>query len=247
MYFVNFNLPEERFQVLLSEKELSRLPDDRPNIFKRSNIDRYMERPSATFCNGKYRILNNFCYAEFLTYYTLENKSNKTYEYQPDKLGDNLIENNHKECSYPKRIKSMISGETMRCRKVKRIIRYHVPNKILSPEKFAHDDLLLFYPFRDEKDLLSGFPPMYQNKLQEEQVQNVININKIKFEPYGDLVDQVFVQFNENLINNQDPYSQIENNETPGAEYPNESGSAEGEINRTFALPNFMLQILPEN
>ena len=55
------------------------------------------------------------------------------------------------------------------------------------------------------------------------------------------------MQFNENLINNQDPYSQIENNETPGAEYPNESDSAEGEINRTFALPNFMLQILPEN
>ena len=55
------------------------------------------------------------------------------------------------------------------------------------------------------------------------------------------------MQFNENLINNQDPYSQTENNETPGAEYPNESGSAEGEINRTFALPNFMLQILPEN
>ena len=62
--------------------------------------------------------------------------------------------------------------------------------------------LLLFYPFRDEKELLSGFPPLYQNKLQEEGVQNVVNINKINFEPYGDLVDQDFSQFNENLINN---------------------------------------------
>ena len=41
---------------------------------------------------------------------------------------------------------------------------------------------------------------MYQSKLQEEPVQDVININKMKFEPYGDLVDQAFVQFNENLI-----------------------------------------------
>ena len=59
-----------------------------------------------------------------------------------------------------------------------------MPNKLLSPEKFAHHVLLLFYPFRDEKELLSGFPPpLYQNKLQEEGVQDVVNINKIKFEP----------------------------------------------------------------
>ena len=45
-------------------------------------------------------------------------------------------------------------------------------------------------------------------------------MNKIKFEPYGDLVDQVFSKFNENSISNQNPYSQTENDETSGAEYP---------------------------
>ena len=69
----------------------------------------------------------------------------------------------------------------------------------------------------------------------------------MKFEPYGGLVDQAFVYFNDNLINNQDPHSQIENDETPEAEYPNESDLNEGETNRTFALPNFMPQILPDN
>ena len=62
-------------------------------------------------------------------------------------------------------------------------------HKLLSPEKFSHHVLLLFYPFSHEKELLSGFPPIYQNKLLEEGVQDVVNINKIKFEPYGDLVD----------------------------------------------------------
>lgn len=59
--------------------------------------------------------------------------------------------------------------------------------------------LLLFQPFRDEKELLSRFPPVYQNKLQEEEeeVQEVVNINRIKSEPNGDLVDKVFLQFNE--------------------------------------------------
>ena len=44
--------------------------------------------------------------------------------------------------------------------------------------------------------------------------------NKIKFEPYGDLFDEAFLQHNENLINDQDPLNQNENDETPGAEYP---------------------------
>ena len=58
------------------------------------------------------------------------------------------------------------------------------------------DLLLLFYPLRDEKELLSGFPPIYQNELQKEGVQDVVNINKMKFEPYGGLVDQTFLQTN---------------------------------------------------
>ena len=56
--------------------------------------------------------------------------------------------------------------------------------------------------------------------MQEQGVQDVVNINKIKFEPYGDLVDEEYSRLNEILINIQDPYSQIENDEIPGAEYP---------------------------
>ena len=102
----------------------------------------------------------------------------------------------------------------MRCRKVRRILRYYIPNKLLPPEKFAHHALLSFNSFRDEK-LLSGFPPMYQNKLQKEGFQDVVNINKSKLEPYGNLVDQAFLKLNDNLINNQYPHSQIKNDETP--------------------------------
>ena len=77
-------------------------------------------------------------------------------------------------------------------------------------------------------------------------IQDVVNISKIKFEPYGDLVDQAFPQFNENLINKQDPHSQIENDETAAPEYRNESDSEEEETNNNSALSNFMPQILQE-
>ena len=108
-----------------------------------------MERQSAAFCNEKYIILDDFCYANFLAYYTLENNSNKTSEYQPDELDDNLIENNHEECPYPPKIKLIISGETMRYRKVRRILQYHVPNKTFITRKICSScDAFLFFVHR---------------------------------------------------------------------------------------------------
>ena len=50
---------------------------------------------------------------------------------------------------------------------------------------------------------------MYQNKLQEQGIQDVVNTNRIKFQPYGDLVDQIYSKFNETLINNQDPQAKL--------------------------------------
>ena len=68
----------------------------------------------------------------------------------------------------------------------------------------------------------------------------------MKFDPHDDLVDQTFWQFNDNLINNQDPQNQIENKEKLVAKYPKESDSEERETNKTFAFLNFMLQLLPD-
>ena len=65
-------------------------------IFSRNQILSVIRKTSATFCNGKYSVLNNFCYAEFLAYYTLDNKS--ICEYKTDELDDKLIDNYHEEC-----------------------------------------------------------------------------------------------------------------------------------------------------
>ena len=95
--------------------------------------------------------------------------------------------------------------------------------------------------------MLSGSPTFYQNNLHKEGAQDVVNINKIKFKLYGDLVYLSFSQFNESLMKNQDPHSQTENDETSEPEYPNESKLEEGETNKISALPNFMPQILTDD
>ena len=111
-----------------------------------------------------------------------KNKSSKTCEYQLDEFDDNLVRNDHENnhALTPPKIRLMIAGETMQCRKVRHILRYHVSNKLLAAEEFAHHVLFLFFLFRDVKELLSGFPPLYQNKLRKQEVQALINMNQIK-------------------------------------------------------------------
>ena len=58
-----------------------------------------MDRPNESFKNGKYKAVNNMCYAEFLAYYYLDVKFNKCNEdgdndNQPNVLNDELMESN---------------------------------------------------------------------------------------------------------------------------------------------------------
>ena len=47
--FLNSNLPEDRYRIAKSEDELTELPDNSTDIFKRNMLDRYVDRPNATF------------------------------------------------------------------------------------------------------------------------------------------------------------------------------------------------------
>ena len=57
----------------------------------------------------------------------------------------------------------------------------------------------------------------------------------------------MYSRLNETLINNQDLHSQIENDEIPGAEYPNDNDSEDIETNKTSTIRTFMPQILPDD
>ena len=54
------------------------------------------------------------------------------------------------------------------------------------------------------------------------------------------------MQFSETLINNKDPHSQNENDETPDADYLNENDSEDTETNKMSTIPTFIPQILPD-
>ena len=68
-YFVNKNLCGERVKVLLSVKQLSELPDDCLNNFRKSNVHCYKDRTDKLYLGWKYSAVNDFCYAKFSAYY----------------------------------------------------------------------------------------------------------------------------------------------------------------------------------
>ena len=107
-----------------------------------------MERHSA---------MKNTVYLTILVRQNIYHITGKTTEYYPNDLDDNLIENTFEECCYPQQIKLMISGETIRCQKVRQFLRYitfhicfYLPNlqkRLLIMGCFS------FLPFIDEKHL----------------------------------------------------------------------------------------------
>ena len=105
------------------------------------------------------------CYAEFSAHYRLDSTCNYeecVNDNQPVILNEITMEENHEPCNLPYAVPLMSSKkEILKCRKVRKVLRYYTPNKHKQPEKHAHHLLMLFYPFRDEKNDLTSSDSFY--------------------------------------------------------------------------------------
>ena len=85
--FANSNLPKKRDQICRGEAETLNMPANSKDLFKRNMLDRYIDRLDKIFRQGKYELLDEMCYAEFLSNYPLENlKTNQCNDSQPEIL-----------------------------------------------------------------------------------------------------------------------------------------------------------------
>ena len=152
------------------------------------------------------------CYAEFLSNYSLENlKTNQYNGSQPEILDDLLRSSKSVEQSdLPKSFPLMSSKESLKLRKEKCILRYHIPNQTTQPEEYAHHMLFMFFPFRNESDLKATVSRTYSQKLLEPTVTEVVNKNRKACEPFADAVDEAFIDFIANP-RGMDPQEEQEN------------------------------------
>ena len=195
--FANSNLPEKRYRICHSEAEISNMPANSKDLFKRNMLDQYIDRPDKIFRLGKYQLLDEMCYAEFLSNYSLENlKTNQCNDSQPEILDDLLRSSKSVEQSdLPKSFPLMSSKESLKLRKEQCILRYHISNQATQPEEYAHHMLFMFFPFRNESGLKATVSRTYSEKLLEQTVTETVNKNRKACELFADAVDEAFIDF----------------------------------------------------
>ena len=190
--FINTELPEKRIRTRKSDQHLSELEDDSTEIYNSNIIERYSDRPNRNFKNGAFAQVNDLCLAEFAAYYYKEYRPTKdeNNDNQPVILTDETLENQHASSQHlPAKISLMTRKETMKCRKVKAVIRFHKPTATVEPEKFFHHILMLYYPWQQESDLI-GPDGTYASKLNNSLVRQTVNRNQRLFELHGEAVDE---------------------------------------------------------
>ena len=191
---------------------MDELPVDSTDVFQRNMLDRNTDRPDASFQNGKYAKVDSLCLAEFLGSYYVQSKQKSDNDSQPAVLDDELMESQHSDFQYNKTIPLMSSKQKLKRRKVRVVLRYHVPNANRNAEGYAHHMLFSFYPFRDEEDLKHLlFSGTYLEKLQQPEVFSLVHRNNKIMEPFSEFVDAAFLNISEYVRNRQDPFSQQEN------------------------------------
>ena len=164
--FINSNHFESRICMPKSRKELEELPDDSKDIFTTSIHDRYVLRPDE---------LEDMCLWEFASkYIAVRYSTSKCLKNERIKLKKNA--NNGKEEYMMKRSKFAV----IRTRNHKK-----------GTENYFYSQLLLFYPYRDEKDFGKGFTSV------EEHYKAVHKTIKENAEPFNMFQDEVDEALNE--------------------------------------------------
>ena len=62
---------------------------------------------------------------------------------------------------------------------------FSTSNKSREYENYAHNLLLLFYPFRNEANFTVDMPPGYTDKFEEPGIIDTVNRNRAMVEPFN--------------------------------------------------------------
>ena len=143
--------------------------------------------------NGAFGQVDNLCLVEFAAYYYKDYKpiEDRQNDNQPVILTDQILQNQHSSSqNLPTKISIIAKKETIKCRKVKAVIRFHKPSKTTDAEKYFDHVLMLYFPWREESDLI-GPEGTYASKLHDPLLRQTVNRNQTSFEPYGEPVEEV--------------------------------------------------------
>ena len=114
------------------------MDDDDENVFATSTIDRYAARPP---------ILGNMCLAKFAVNYNVTEAHDEFIDMQETEAHE-LSETEEYDSCTKITLKEGLEEAILH------VTRYKLQTE---PEKYYHAKLILFYPWKNEDDLITGF------------------------------------------------------------------------------------------
>ena len=143
---VSTSMKDEHVSLPKPESQLAQLHDDDEDVFATSVIDRYAARPLA---------FQNICLATFAVMYDVIKSSTQTEETEDVNTQEDMYNTENPETLT--KIKLQNGLGVIRKRKQQAILctrRYKIHTE---PEKYYHANLLLYYPWNHEYDIISTY------------------------------------------------------------------------------------------
>ena len=160
-------MKQNRVSLPKTQGQLYKMDNDDTNVFATSIIDRYAARPNN---------LKEMCLASFaMNYDVFIETDDFNLDNDMQKFTNDGIQKSTQ--NYIKKIYLHKGLGTMRNHKKEAILRTQWYNVISHPEKYYHAKLLLYYPWFDEDELISGFD-CYEKSYIVKQEDIVTNANK---------------------------------------------------------------------
>ena len=190
--FINTSPPEERTRLLKSQELLENLPDNSTDIYSSNDIIRYAKRP---------RQLSHWCLADYVSKLNIKypasdkipcNNPYKDNEEDDLCINDTTDSESDSEENMLKVVDDnvnivMKNGIKIKSRKVPKVIRFVRYNEKVDPENFCREQLLLFWPWRNESKDLIGDAPSYSVRYQE--LKHIIMPKCHKYDHKSDALD----------------------------------------------------------
>ena len=161
------------------------MDDDDENVFATSTIDRYAARPP---------ILGNMCLAKFAVNYDVTQAHHEFIEMQETDTHE-LSETEEYDSCTKIRLKDGLGYMQKRKQKaILHVTRYKVQTE---PEKYYHAKLILFYPWKNEDDLITGFNSYVESYIHK---QDIIHQNAQLFNEDCERFDSALEAFENDVI-----------------------------------------------
>ena len=172
--FINTSPPEKSTRLLKRQELLENLPGNSTDIYSSNDIVRYAKRP---------RQLSHWCLADCVSQLNVQypasgkipfcnpygdNEDNLCTNDNTDNQSDseeNML--NENEIVEDKANIELKNGIKIKPRKVPKTIRFVRYSEKVDREKFCREQLLLFWPWRDESKDLIGDAPSYSVRYRE--------------------------------------------------------------------------------